>query len=107
MNFRHSKWSRLESEVEGVNLKAMFSVQVVKHGIPLEVLDEMLEGVRRFNESEVETKKKYYTRDVSKKVVYNSNFDLYEGPAANWRDTMLVSMAPEPPNLDELPVACR
>ncbi|KAJ1694875.1 hypothetical protein LUZ63_011573 [Rhynchospora breviuscula] len=81
--------------------------QVVNHGIPLEVLDEMLEGVRRFHEAEVEIKKKYYTRDVSKKVVYNSNFDLYEGLAANCRDTMLVNMAPEPPKLDELPVVCR
>ncbi|KAJ3688850.1 hypothetical protein LUZ61_018014 [Rhynchospora tenuis] len=81
--------------------------QVVNHGIPLEVLDEMLAGVRRFHEAEIEIKKKYYTRDVSKKVVYNSNFDLYEGPAANWRDTMSVNMAPEPPKLDELPVASR
>lgn len=85
----------------------MLLFKVVNHGIPLEVLDEMLEGVRQFNEAEVEIKKKYYTRDVSKKVVYNSNFDLYEGPAANWRDTMLVNMAPEPPEPDELPDVCR
>ncbi|XP_078174798.1 1-aminocyclopropane-1-carboxylate oxidase homolog 1-like [Carex rostrata] len=82
--------------------------QVVNHGIPLEVLDEMLEGVKLFNEEEVEVKKKYYTRDYSsKKVIYNSNFDLYQSPAANWRDTLLITMAPEPPIPEELPAVCR
>ncbi|KAJ3688847.1 hypothetical protein LUZ61_018011 [Rhynchospora tenuis] len=81
--------------------------QVVNHGIPTEVLDEMLEGVRRFNEADVEVKKNYYTRDVSKKVRFNTNFDLYQAPAANWRDTMLIAMAPESPMPDELPAECR
>lgn len=80
---------------------------MVNHGIPLEVLDEMLEGVRRFHEEDVEVKKKYYTRDGSKKVIYNSNFDLYQAPAANWRDTVFITMAPETPMPDELPVTCR
>lgn len=82
-------------------------IQVVNHEIPLEVLDEMLEGVKRFHEAEVEVKKKYYTRDSSKKVLFNSNFDLYQSRAANWRDTMFIIIAPEPPKPDELPVACR
>jgi len=77
---------------------------VVNHGIPLKVLDEMLEGVKRFHEAEAEVKKKYYTR-ASKKMVFNSNFDLYQARAANWRDTMVMIIAPEPPEPDELPVA--
>jgi isopenicillin N synthase-like dioxygenase len=82
-------------------------VQVVNHGIPLKVLDEMLEGIKRFHEAEGELKKKYYTRDASKKMVFNSNFDLYQATAANWRDTMIMTIAPEPPEPDELPIACR
>ncbi|KAJ1694877.1 hypothetical protein LUZ63_011575 [Rhynchospora breviuscula] len=81
--------------------------KVVNHGIPTEVLDEMLEGVRQFNEADVELKKNYYTRDLSKKVVFNSNFDLYQAPAANWRDTMFITMAPESPMPDQLPAECR
>ncbi|KAJ3678620.1 hypothetical protein LUZ60_002423 [Juncus effusus] len=81
--------------------------QVVNHGVPIEVLDEMLEGVRRFNESESEVKKEYYTRETGKRVVFNSNFDLYQSPAANWRDTMRVTMTPDPPRPDELPAQCR
>ncbi|XP_010274804.1 PREDICTED: 1-aminocyclopropane-1-carboxylate oxidase homolog isoform X2 [Nelumbo nucifera] len=81
--------------------------QVVNHGIPASLLDEMLEGVRRFYEQDNEVKKRFYTRDISRRVVYNSNFDLYQSPAANWRDTFYCKMAPNPPNPEELPEACR
>lgn len=81
--------------------------QVVNHSIPVEILDEMLDGVRRFYDQDNEVKKQYYTRDGSKTVVYNSNFDLFRAASANWRDTTYVNMAPRPPSADELPEACR
>ncbi|KAL2453371.1 1-aminocyclopropane-1-carboxylate oxidase1 [Abeliophyllum distichum] len=81
--------------------------QVVNHGIPVSVLEEMLRGVRRFFEQETEVKKQFYTRDVTQKVVYNSNSDLYSSPVANWRDTFFCFMAPNPPKPEELPDACR
>ncbi|PIA36433.1 hypothetical protein AQUCO_03400367v1 [Aquilegia coerulea] len=82
--------------------------QVVNHGVPLSVLDEMTEGVIRFNEQDDEEKKKYHTRDRAKKVWYNSNFDLYVSKAANWRDTLTVNMIrSDPMNPEELPTACR
>lgn len=81
--------------------------QVVNHGIPIMVLEEMLEGVRRFNEQDIEVKKGYYTRDVTKKVVYNSNYDLYSGLSTNWRDSFYCLMAPHPPTPQELPSICR
>ncbi|KAG8373158.1 hypothetical protein BUALT_Bualt12G0142000 [Buddleja alternifolia] len=81
--------------------------QVMNHGIDVEVMDEMLEGVRRFYEQDSEVKKEWYTRDGSKTVVYNSNFDLYNGASTNWRDTVYCSMAPKVPSPDELPEACR
>ncbi|KAM7466978.1 hypothetical protein LguiB_014540 [Lonicera macranthoides] len=80
--------------------------QVVNHGIPVSVLGEMLNGARRFYEQDTEVKKQFYTRDMTRKVVYNTNFDLYNAPAANWRDTFLCFMAPYPPNPEELPAAC-
>lgn len=82
--------------------------QVVNHGIPIYVLDEMIDGIRRFHEQDTEVKKKSYTRDYqNRKVLYNSNFDLYVAPAANWRDTLSCVMAPTAPNSEELPELCR
>lgn len=81
--------------------------QIVNHGIPMGVLEEMLSGVRRFFEQDTEMKKPFYTRDGTRKFVYNSNFDLYTAAAANWRDTFFCFMAPNPPEEEELPAACR
>lgn len=81
--------------------------QLVNHGIPVSILEEMENGVRRFYGQDVELKKKMYTRDATKKVVYNSNFDLYCGTATNWRDTFYCLMAPNPPDPEELPAVCR
>ncbi|XP_076890722.1 1-aminocyclopropane-1-carboxylate oxidase homolog 1-like [Bidens hawaiensis] len=83
--------------------------QMVNHGIPVNVLEEILKGVRDFFEQDTEVKKQWYTRDLSgkTKVVYNSNFDLYVAPVTNWRDTFYCLMAPNPPQLHELPPSCR
>ncbi|KAL5542205.1 hypothetical protein UlMin_009915 [Ulmus minor] len=81
--------------------------QIVNHGIPVSVLDEMKVGVRRFYEQDIEIKKKYYTRGFEKAMSYNSNFDLYSGKSTNWRDTMYCIMAPNSPNPEEFPEVCR
>ncbi|KAI3842364.1 hypothetical protein MKW98_026154 [Papaver atlanticum] len=62
--------------------------QLVNHGIPLSVMNEMIQGVRRFHEEDVELKKQLYTKDISRKVQFDSNFDLYRSRSANWRDTL-------------------
>ncbi|XVF38413.1 hypothetical protein REPUB_Repub20aG0099600 [Reevesia pubescens] len=81
--------------------------QVVNHGIPVSVLEEMKNGVLRFFELDLEVKKKFYTRDYTKSVAYNCNFDLYSSPAANWRDTLFSVMAPDRPMPEELPEVSR
>ncbi|XP_049406586.1 1-aminocyclopropane-1-carboxylate oxidase homolog [Solanum stenotomum] len=83
--------------------------QVVNHGIPLSVMEEMLQGTRRFFEQDVDIKKQYYTRDNTKKVVHVSNFDLYSPSvsATNWRDSIFCLMAPNHPSPEELPIAYR
>ncbi|CAN0916533.1 1-aminocyclopropane-1-carboxylate oxidase homolog 1, partial [Linum grandiflorum] len=81
---------------------------VVNHGISEGVLEEMKVGVRRFHELDVEQKEEFFERDdLTKKIVYNSNFDLYSSPFANWRDTITFHMAPDPPGPRELPACCR
>ena len=49
----------------------------------MSVLEEMKEGVRRFYEQDTEIKKELYTRDRTRSMVYNSNFDLYSGATTN------------------------
>ncbi|WOH12733.1 hypothetical protein DCAR_0832241 [Daucus carota subsp. sativus] len=78
--------------------------RVVNHGVPESVMDEMIDG---FHEQDTELKKLFYSRDFTKKFLYNSNFDLYKAPAANWRDTIFCNMAPEPPQPEEMPEVCR
>lgn len=82
--------------------------QVVNHGIPVQILEETIDGIRRFHEQDQEVKKEIYSRDyTNKQVLYNTNFDLYQAPAANWRDTLSCVLAPRAPSLEELPTVCR
>ncbi|KAE9455436.1 hypothetical protein C3L33_12660, partial [Rhododendron williamsianum] len=81
--------------------------QVVNHGIAKYLMDDMIDGVRRFHEQDTEVKKGFYSRDVTRKFRYNSNYDLYTGPATNWRDSINCIMAPQPPDPQELPAVCR
>ncbi|KAL3506091.1 hypothetical protein ACH5RR_031473 [Cinchona calisaya] len=81
--------------------------QMVNHDIPSSVIDEMIDGVRRFHEQETEAKKQFYSRDVTKKFYYNSNFNLYHTKAADWRDTISCILAPDVPEPQDLPEVCR
>ncbi|KAI9100922.1 hypothetical protein K1719_024046 [Acacia pycnantha] len=77
--------------------------QVVNHGIPLHVLDEIIDGVRKFHEQDLEVKKELYTRDQ----MATFGYDLYSSPALNWRDTFLCCIAPNPPEPEDLPQVFR
>ncbi|KAL3626407.1 hypothetical protein CASFOL_029956 [Castilleja foliolosa] len=82
--------------------------QVVNHGIPTSVLDGMIDGVRKFNDQDVEEKKKYYTRDLKRSVRYNSNYDLFMSRTASWKDTLSISFSgPDPTDPQDLPISIR
>ncbi|KAF3606556.1 hypothetical protein DY000_02044538 [Brassica cretica] len=81
--------------------------QVINHGVSLDLLERMKDGVRGFNEQAPEVKKQYYSRDFRREFVYTSNFDLYTSSAASWRDTFSCYMAPNPTKPQDLPAICR
>ncbi|KAK4732537.1 hypothetical protein R3W88_025525 [Solanum pinnatisectum] len=81
--------------------------QIVHHEIPSSVMEKVLEGVRHFHEQDPEVKKQFYSRDVTRKFTYNTNYDLHKASTANWRDTLYCVMAPNPPNPEEIPEVCR
>ncbi|RYR06748.1 hypothetical protein Ahy_B05g074050 [Arachis hypogaea] len=71
------------------------------------LLDETLDGVRRFYEQDPEVKREFYSRDISRIVYYNTNMDLYTSPVVNWRDTLSCVLAPRPLHPLQLPSICR
>ncbi|CAF1697843.1 unnamed protein product [Brassica napus] len=80
--------------------------QAINHGIPLEVLEKMKDGIRAFHALDPEKRKRFYSREKTKAIKYNSNSDLYDSPAASWRDTLSCFMFPDVPKTDDLPDIC-
>jgi hypothetical protein len=65
----------------------------------------MLASVRRFHEEPVGVMASYYTRDRARLVRYETNFDLFTSPAANWHDTLFMDMKTAEP--EDVPPACQ
>ncbi|KAK1395328.1 1-aminocyclopropane-1-carboxylate oxidase-like [Heracleum sosnowskyi] len=82
--------------------------QVLNHGIPVQVMDQMIDGVRKFHEQDLELKKDYYSHDHMKTVRYDSSIDLYRSRFAKWRDTLNISLlVPGKFQPEHLPSICR
>ncbi|CAN0909294.1 1-aminocyclopropane-1-carboxylate oxidase homolog 1 [Linum grandiflorum] len=81
--------------------------QVINHGIPVSLLESAIDGIRKFHEQDDDVKEEMYSRDPTKDVLYNTNFDLYQASAANWRDSLYCNMAPVRPPPEHLPAICR
>ncbi|TVU07390.1 hypothetical protein EJB05_47443, partial [Eragrostis curvula] len=83
---------------------------VTGHGVPEEVMAAAVAGVRAFHNAdggEGSEKARLYSREPKKAVKYHCNFDLYQSPVANWRDTLSLRVAPDPPAAAEVPECCR
>lgn len=83
--------------------------QIVNHGIPITVMEEMLDGVRRFNEQPLEAKNEWYNKQgggagVDQVILprYFSNL-----PPTIWRDTFAYKFSDGEVQEQFLPQICR
>ncbi|XP_062147558.1 1-aminocyclopropane-1-carboxylate oxidase homolog 1-like [Alnus glutinosa] len=81
--------------------------QMVNHGIPVSVIDNMLEAIRQFHEQPKEVKMEWYSRDYKQRVRYYCNGDLFVSKAANWRDSIAFDFQDGPLNPEAFPLVCR
>jgi hypothetical protein len=84
--------------------------QVTGHGVPDGVRAAAIAAVRAFHDAdggEGSNKARLYSREPGKAAKYHCNFDLFQSSVANWRDTLYLCMAPDPPADQDLPESCR
>ncbi|XP_062120034.1 1-aminocyclopropane-1-carboxylate oxidase homolog 1-like [Humulus lupulus] len=81
--------------------------KIINHGIPINILEEILQGVRRFHEQPHEYKKGWYSKDFSRPAIYYSNGDLKASTPTDWRDSFTCRFKQNHENFDALPHVCR
>ncbi|XP_027174311.1 1-aminocyclopropane-1-carboxylate oxidase homolog 11-like [Coffea eugenioides] len=82
--------------------------QVVNHGIPVNVMDNMINAVRKFFEQDVENKAKYCSQNVKNIFRYNSvPSDGSRLRGIGWSDSIVSSLDPLPQNFEALPLEFR
>ncbi|XP_027158683.1 1-aminocyclopropane-1-carboxylate oxidase homolog 1-like [Coffea eugenioides] len=82
--------------------------QMVNHGIPTGVLDNLLRSTREFHEQPEETRMEFYSRDPARKVKYYSTGDLYLTKVAQWKDTLSCDFDDTSKiDLESFPEICR
>ncbi|XP_057798063.1 1-aminocyclopropane-1-carboxylate oxidase homolog 12-like [Salvia miltiorrhiza] len=80
---------------------------IVKHGIPLETMDAMLECIKIFHELPKEEKIPLYTTERNKPVKWNSNLPAQQNDPACWRDVLNIVYTDDHLEAEEIPSACR
>jgi hypothetical protein len=81
--------------------------QVVNHGIPKRVMEEMIEATRGFHELPREVKAEYYGWEMVRKVKYFTSNNMYELMYADWRDSLQCNLSVEHSDPQEIPCVCR
>lgn len=82
--------------------------QIVNHGIPPGVMDEVLKGVGLFHEQSQEDKVEWYSKDFTRTVNFYSNGNLQASTPADWRDSLSCKFLEDKSEFEAaLPQVCR
>ncbi|KAL3724722.1 hypothetical protein ACJRO7_029826 [Eucalyptus globulus] len=79
--------------------------RLVNHGVPHSLMEDMLQAIREFHEGDPEEKKRLYSRDAKRTLLYYTNYSFYHARSLSWRDSFAVMSHLSDPL--ELPAACR
>lgn len=81
--------------------------RIINHGISVDVMDELLQGVKNFHEQPKEMKMEFYTRDFSRRIKYYSTLDLHVTKIGQWRDSLGVEFQDSIADPQGLPIVFR
>ncbi|KAM6565173.1 hypothetical protein CsatB_025171 [Cannabis sativa] len=82
--------------------------QMMNHGVPKKVMDDLMRSTRKFHEQNKEEKMKWYSQDVSKLIRFYSYGYLHNISApANWRDSLACNFQDSDLQQQILPQLCR
>ncbi|KAK3414873.1 hypothetical protein EUGRSUZ_H00179 [Eucalyptus grandis] len=79
--------------------------RLVNHDVPHSLMEDMLQAIREFHEGDPEEKKRLYSRDAKRTLLYYTNYSFYHARSLSWRDSFAVMSHLSDPL--ELPAACR
>ncbi|KAK3031644.1 hypothetical protein RJ639_035012 [Escallonia herrerae] len=81
--------------------------RIVNHGVPLRVMDAMLDSIRRFHEQPQEAKTHLYSSESTRSVRFNSNVSLGDFDPACWRDLLTCVFRDDTLDPQVIPLVCR
>ncbi|OMP04937.1 Oxoglutarate/iron-dependent dioxygenase [Corchorus olitorius] len=78
--------------------------RMVNHGVPVSIMENMLDGVRRFHEQPLEAKKAWYSRQERGQRIFDRNTNV---KVAAWRDTVACEFPHGVIDEEIIPEICR
>lgn len=69
-------------------------LQLVNHGIPNEVISNMMDAAKRFFALPITEREKYMSSDLSRPVRYGTSFNQLRDSVFSWRDFLKLGCHP-------------
>ncbi|XP_074270504.1 1-aminocyclopropane-1-carboxylate oxidase homolog 4-like [Silene latifolia] len=80
--------------------------QIIDHGVPLPLCDQLIEKMRSFYDMGLVFRKSWLKRSITydRGAFYNSTHDLFNGQDPTWHDTLFLRFGPD--HCDPIPEIC-